>query len=165
MAKRFLNILRLVSLSSDPVSASNGDVYYNSATSRTKFYQNNSWAAMPELLEDISNVSTSEASNGQVLTYDGALSKWEGRSVPPSATATGTTFPLNPSTGEFFYNTEEEKLYFFVGSWNEIAFTTISLDGGTSSTTEFDGVFDGGNSTTTVFSDGTYDAGNSSTTY
>jgi len=165
MAKRFLSSLRLATLSSDPESASNGDIYYNSESGRTKFYQNNSWAVMPELLGDLSDISASGLSNGKVLTYNGSLSKWEGRSVPPSATATGTTFPLNPSVGEFFYNTEIDKLYFFVDFWNEISFTTISLNGGNASTIEFDGTFDGGNSTTTVFSDGTYDAGNSSTTY
>jgi len=165
MAKRFLSSIRLVSLSSDPSSASNGDVYYNAETNKTKFYQNGSWVPMPEQLEDLSNISASGISNGQVLTYNGTLSKWEGKSVPPSATATGTSFPLNPSIGEFFYNTETEKLYFFVNVWNEISFTTLGLDGGTSFTTEFDGVFDGGNSTTTVFADGTYDGGNSTTTF
>lgn len=165
MAKRFLSSLRLVSLSSDPESASNGDIYYNSETGKTKFYQNDSWATMPSVLEDLSDISASGLANGQVLTYNGTLSKWEGRSVPPSATATGTSFPLNPSIGEFFYNTDTQKLYFFVNTWNEISFTTISLDGGTASTTEFEGSFDGGNSATSVFSDGTYDAGNSATTY
>jgi hypothetical protein len=165
MAKRFLSSIRLATLSSDPESASNGDIYYSSESGRTKFYQNNSWAVMPELLGDLSDISASGISNGQVLTYDGTLSRWEGRSVPPSATATGTSFPLNPSIGEFFYNTNVEKLYFFVNTWNEISFTAISLNGGNAFTTEFDGIFDGGNSATTVFSDGTYDAGNSSTTY
>jgi hypothetical protein len=165
MAKRFLSSLRLATLSSDPESASNGDIYYSSELGRTKFYQNNAWAVMPELLEELSDVSASGLSNGKVLTYNGSLAKWEGKSVPPSATATGTTFPPNPSVGEFFYNTEVDKLYFFVDFWNEISFTTISLNGGNAFTTEFDGTFDGGNSTTTVFSDGTYDAGNSSTTY
>lgn len=165
MAKRFLSSVRLVNLSSDPESASNGDVYYNSSTNKTKFYQNNSWVTLPELLEDLSDISASGLANGQVLTYNGTLSKWEGKSVPPSATATGTSFPLNPSIGEFFYNTDTEKLYFFVNVWNEISFTTITLDGGTSSTVQFDGTFDGGNSSTSVFSDGTYDGGNSSTTF
>ena len=165
MAKRFLSSIRLATLSSDPESALNGDMYYNSTKNKTKFYQGDSWVIMPELLEDLSDISASGIANGQVLTYNGTSSKWEGKSVPPSATATGTSFPLNPSIGEFFYNTETDKLYFFVGVWNEISFVTISLDGGTSSTTEFDGVFDGGSSSTSVFSEGTYDAGNSTTTY
>jgi len=164
MAKRFLSVLKLVNLTSNPEEASNGDVYYDSSSNRSKFYQDGSWKSLPEDLEDLSNVSSS-ASNGQVLTYNGTSSQWEGQSSPPAATATGSSFPLNPSVGEFFYNTETEKLYFFVNVWNEISFTSISLDGGTSSTTEFDGIFDGGNSETTVFSDGTYDSGNSSTTY
>jgi hypothetical protein len=164
MAKRFLSVLKLVNLTSNPEEASNGDVYYDSSSNKSKFYQGGSWKILPEDLEDLSNVSSS-ASNGQVLTYNGTSSQWEGQSAPPAATAIGSSFPLNPSLGEFFYNTETDKLYFFVNVWNEISFTSINLDGGTSSTTVFDGMFDGGNSETTVFSDGTYDAGNSSTTY
>lgn len=165
MAKRFLTSLRLVNLESDPQSASNGDIYYNSSTNKTKIYQGGSWVNMPSLLEDLSDVSASGVSNGQVLTYNGSSSKWEAESVPPAATATGTLFPGSPSDGEFFFNTNTEKLYFFYNTWNEISFTSFPLDGGTSSTTQFDGSFDGGNSTTSVFSDGAYDAGDSATTY
>ena len=165
MAKKFLTSLRLVNLSSDPGSASNGDFYYNSSTHKAKIYQNGQWISLPSLLSDLLDVSASSVSNGQVLTYNGTSSKWEGNSVPPAATAVGSSFPLEPSEGEFFFNTTTEKLYFFYETWNEISFTTITLDGGTSFTTEFDGIFDGGNSATTVFSDGTYDGGNSATTF
>jgi hypothetical protein len=71
MAQRFLSSLRLATLSSDPESASNGDIYYNSESGRTKFYQNDSWAVMPELLGDLSDISASGLSNGKVLTYNG----------------------------------------------------------------------------------------------
>lgn len=165
MAKRFLASLRLANLSSDPQSADNGDIYYNSSNHKVKVYQNGSWNNLPSLLEDLNDVSASGVSNGQVLTYNGTSSQWEAESVPPSATATGTSFPQNPSDGEFFFNTDTEKLYFFYITWNEIAFTTISLDGGTSYTTEFEGTFDGGDSATTDFNSGTYNAGNAFTTY
>lgn len=165
MAKRFLTSLGLVNASADPVSGSNGDVYYNSTTHKTKIYQNNAWTVVPSLLSDLNDVSASSVSNGQVLTYNGTSSKWQPQSSPPAATATGPTFPENPSLGEFFYNTTDQALYFFINGWNEIAFTAINLDGGTSFTTEFNGTFDGGNAATLTFADGTYDAGNSSTTY
>lgn len=165
MAKRFLTSLGLVNSSADPVSASNGDVYYNSTTHKTKIYQNGSWIAIPSLLSDLLDVNASAPSNGQVLTYNGNSSKWQGQSVPPATTATGPSFPSTPSNGEFFFNTTTERLYFFYETWNQIAFTQIGLDGGIASTTEFDGVFSGGNASTTNFNDGVYDGGSAATVY
>ena len=158
MAKRFLTTLRLANISSDPASASNGDIYYNSSTHKTKIYQNGSWVSIPSLLTDLTDVNASAVSNGQVLTYNGTSSKWIPQSAPPAATATGTVFPLNPSDGEFFFNTDTEQLYFFYITWNEIEFTRISLDGGNSATTEFDLIADNGNSATNTF-EAVYDGG------
>ena len=165
MAKKFLTSLKLVNINSDPVSASNGDVYYNSSANRAKIYQNGQWITLPTFFNDLPEINVSGASNGQVLTYSGTSSRWEGKTVPPSATSVGEEFPLTPSQGEFFFNSTTEKLYFFYQTWNEIAFTSIALDGGTSFTIDFDGTFDGGNSSTTSFSDGVYSGGDSSTTY
>jgi hypothetical protein len=165
MSKRFLTSLKLLNLSSDPSSADNGDMYYNSSTNKAKIYKNGSWSSFASSLQDLDDVSDSGLSNGQVLTYNGSLDMWEGKSSPPAATATGTSFPGNPSDGEFFFNTTTEKLYFFYIAWNEISFTTINLEGGTSSTQSFDNSFDGGTSSTAIFVDGTYDAGDSFTSY
>jgi hypothetical protein len=164
MAKRLLTTLRLVNLSSDPVSASNGDIYYNSATNKAKFYQNGTWVNMPSILGDLSDVSASGVSNGQVLTYNGTLSRWEPESSPPAATATGTVFPQNPSDGEFFFNTDTEQLYFFYTTWNEIEFTRVALNGGLSSDTVFDLIADNGDSSTESFT-AVYDGGDSSSEY
>lgn len=164
MAKRLLTTLRLVNLSSDPVSASNGDIYYNSSTNKTKFYQDGAWVNMPSLLGDLSNVSSASAANGQVLTYDAGSSIWQAQTAPPTATPTGTTFPVSPADGEFFFNTNTERLYFFYETWNEITFTRIALDGGLSSTTSYDLTVDNGDSSTTTF-DVTFDGGDSSSTY
>lgn len=179
MAKRFLTILRLLNLSSDPGSASNGDVYYNSSSNKTKIYQNGSWKIVPSEVEDLSNVSFSDApSDGQVLTYVGSTSRWENRDVssstPAAETETGIYFPNSPSVGQFFFNTKTKKLYFFSNAWNEISFEKIDINGGLSSTTLFDGTFDGGSSltffeetlyggisSTTVFNSGLFDGGTS----
>jgi hypothetical protein len=148
MAKRFLSSIRLATLSEDPESASNGDIYYNAETGRAKFYQNDSWVPMPETLGELSDISASELSSGQVLTYNETLSKWEGKELPPPTTPSGNTFPQNPSTGDFFYNTETDKLYFYAGEWNEIPFNITILDGGDSTTVEFYRTINGGDSTT-----------------
>jgi hypothetical protein len=163
MAKRFLTTLRLLNLSSDPGSASNGDVYYNSSSNKTKIYQNGSWKIVPSDLKDLSDVSISATpSDGQVLTYVNSTSRWENRSVsssnPSSGTENGTSFPSSPSIGQFFFNTDVKKLFFFSNSWQEIYLKDVNIDSENSSTTSFDNVFDSGSSSTTNFDTGVYDA-------
>lgn len=43
MAKKFLSPLNLVNLTTDPVSASEGDVYWNSSTNTLRIYNDGSW--------------------------------------------------------------------------------------------------------------------------
>ena len=43
MAKKFLSPLNLVNLTSDPVSAAEGDVYWNSSTNTLRIYDGGSW--------------------------------------------------------------------------------------------------------------------------
>lgn len=44
MAKRFLSTINLPKLSSDPVSGSEGEIYYNTETDKVRFYNGSSWA-------------------------------------------------------------------------------------------------------------------------
>lgn len=44
MAKKFLSPLNLVNLTTDPVSASEGDVYWNSSTNTLRIYNDGSWS-------------------------------------------------------------------------------------------------------------------------
>lgn len=44
MAKKFLTPINLVNLSSDPVSATEGDVYYNTVSDKLKIYSNSVWS-------------------------------------------------------------------------------------------------------------------------
>ena len=43
MSKRFLTPIRIVNLSSDPESASDGDIYYNTVADSLKIYANSTW--------------------------------------------------------------------------------------------------------------------------
>lgn len=43
MAKKFLTGLRLVNLSSDPETGSEGEIYFNTSNDAIKLYANNSW--------------------------------------------------------------------------------------------------------------------------
>lgn len=43
VAKKFLSLINVTNLSSDPVSATDGDIYYNTATDKLKVYANSAW--------------------------------------------------------------------------------------------------------------------------
>ncbi len=64
----------------------------------------------------------------------------------------GSSLPQSSTNGSFFYNTTEEKLYFYFNQW--ILFDTefIDLNGEDSSTTEFALTVDGGDSAASEFS-------------
>jgi hypothetical protein len=160
MAKRFLTSVRLLNLSSDPESASNGDVYYNNSTNKTKFYQNSSWVVMPEELEDLSNVNVTNVKSGELLRYDDINNRWINDEAPRPIVQSGQVLPESPTNGEFFFNTNAQELFFFFNNWKIVGLTGIDLNGGTSGTSEFDLIVDGGDSSTTVYEEA-YDAGNS----
>ena len=127
MAKRFLNSLRLVNLSSDPVSASAGDIYYNSSSNAIKLYNGSSWTEV-----------------GGDFVVD-----------------SGSSYPTTSLTnGQLFYNTVNGRTAIYFGSvWKEFAYLAdINIDGGASSTVEFESNIDGGTSSTTVFVN-SYDGG------
>lgn len=161
MAKKFLSAIQLLTVNADPASASAGDIYFNNGSNFVKYFDGTSWVAVPKALQDLSDISASGVTDGQTLVYNGTLSKWENASVPPSVVPSGSTLPESSTNGLFFYNTSDEQLYFFFNQWISIDFTSFDLDGGTSSTTEFDLTVDNGNAATSVF-ESTYDGGNSS---
>lgn len=131
MAKRFLNSLRLVNLSSDPVSASAGDIYYNSSNSVIRYNDGSQWKDL----------------GGSPIVQSGS-------SYPTSSL----------SNGQLFYNTTNGRTAIYFNSvWKEFAYQAdlySTIDGGNSSTQEFDLIIDGGNASTQVF-ENVYDGGNS----
>jgi hypothetical protein len=161
MAKKFLSAIQLLTVNTDPVSASAGDIYFNANSNSVKYYDGTNWKSVPKNLSDLGDISASGVTDGQTLVYDGTLSKWENASVPPSVVPSGSTLPESSTNGLFFYNTSDQQLYFFFNQWISISFTPFDLDGGTSSTTEFELTVDGGDSSTITFA-AAYDGGNSS---
>lgn len=91
MAKRFLTPIRILNLASDPGSASDGDIYYNTAVDKLKLYANSAWTevgggAGGALVEvsDTAPVSPDQgalwynSSNGKTYVYyeDGTSNQW-----------------------------------------------------------------------------------------
>jgi hypothetical protein len=77
--KKFLNPINLVNLSSDPASASEGDIYYNTTSDAVKVYANGAWVPVGNDGGSDINVST----------------------TAPSSPATGDAWYKN-DTGEFY---------------------------------------------------------------
>lgn len=125
MAKRFLTSLRLVNLSSDPASASSGDIYYNSSTQAIKLYNGSSWSAV--------------GSGGG------------GGGVSPVESA--SAYPASSSNGTLLYNTSNQRVAIYFDSvWKEFAYLTdVNIDGGNSYTADFASYIDGGSASTTSF--------------
>jgi hypothetical protein len=46
MAKKFLTSITLLNLASDPVSGSEGDIYFNTTTKEIKIYADGSWKSL-----------------------------------------------------------------------------------------------------------------------
>jgi hypothetical protein len=112
-------------------------------------------------LKEIEDVFIDELSDGQALIYDSSLNKWKNSSPPTPSTPSGSILPLSATDGTFFYNTTNEKLYFYFNGWQEVSTTVLNeFDGGNSSTTEFVFALDGGNSSDTEF-EPVYDGGSS----
>jgi len=113
-------------------------------------------------LKEIEDVFVENVSDGDVLLYDDVLGKWKNSPAPSSSNPSGPTLPSSATDGTFFYNTTNQKLYFYFNGWQEISTNTLDeFDGGNSSTTEFAFAIDGGNSSDTQF-EPIYDGGGSS---
>jgi len=111
-----------------------------------------------------SNVKFDSPKTGDVIVYDGVNSVWKNDVAPPTAVPTGETLPPVGTEGVFFYNTSTSKLYFFYELWREIQWTTVEINGGTASSTEFELTIDGGVANTSDFV-GSYDGGASTSSY
>ena len=77
--KKFLNPINLVNLSSDPSTASEGDIYYNTTDDVVKVYSNGSWAPVvagnPDYITFDTTPETSSSDQGTLSwnTLDGTL--------------------------------------------------------------------------------------------
>lgn len=99
MSKRFLSPVRLVNLASDPVSGSEGDVYWNTTSKKQRVYYNGTW-------HDATGSS-------------GGSSQLEVLAEPPSS----------PTTATIYFNSEEKTIKIFNGDiWYDVAGPKELLD-------------------------------------
>ncbi len=90
--KRFLSPINLVNLSSDPGSASEGDIYYNTTDDAVKVYANSTWVAIG---------SGGSGSGSEITVSD--------------------TAPSSPATGDAWYKNDTGELYIWDGTfWVEV---------------------------------------------
>lgn len=108
------------------------------------------------------DVKIDNPQNGDTLIYNGANSLWENKQAEAGNVEIGYSYPLsNISNGKLFYNISAGRMAIYYDSiWKELAYfdEIASIDGGSSSTTEFSGTIDGGDSFTTIFVNN-YDGG------
>lgn len=127
MSRRFLTPIRVANLSSDPVSANEGDLYYNTALDKLKVYANSTW----------SEVGGGSSGGGAITVSD--------------------TAPTSPTSGQLWYNSSSGRTYLYYedgssNQWVEIGSAAISptgnYDGGLSNS-NFGGIagLDGGGAT------------------
>jgi hypothetical protein len=92
MAKRFLTPIRIANLSSDPQTANEGDLYYNTVSDTLKVYANSVWA----------EVGAGGGSGGGSVTVS-------------------TTAPVSPTQGDLWFDSENANTYIYYDStWVQI---------------------------------------------
>jgi hypothetical protein len=79
--KQFKVPINLVNLASDPGTASEGDVYYNTSSDTVKVYANGAWASIGSgggstSLDGVTDVTITSVADNEVLAYDSASSLW-----------------------------------------------------------------------------------------
>ena len=141
MAKKFLSPIVPPRLSSDPASAENGAIYYNTSTNSLKYYNGSSWSALQ--------------SGGGTTTA--------------SAITTSATEPSTPSEGQVYFDTAYNTLKVYNGTyWYEVGgpgsildhthmyegpvsfvnyanyVSEVYMDGGSASSTSTNDIIDGG---------------------
>jgi hypothetical protein len=195
MAKKFLTGLQLLNLTSDPVSGTEGELYYNTQEDVIKLYSNGSWsklvneqniittasaAAAAYVDAEISSLTTSDIEedsnlyytdvralnsastalvhgnhNNIVASYNSASSQIIlSASVSSGAAIANTDLSqpnANSNTGLLYFNPNDFTFSIaYGGQWIKLAGVQDSgsglsfFNGGNSSTTIFDQVFDGG---------------------
>lgn len=73
-------------------------------------------SAQAYALGDLTNVSLSGISDGDVLTWSNTQGKWVNSAASSSGYAEGTAFPSSPTTGDKFYRTDLNWLCFYDGT-------------------------------------------------
>lgn len=105
--KQFKVPINLVNLASDPGAASEGDIYYNTASDTVKVYANGAWASIGSggggstSLDGVTDVTITSVADNEVLAYDSASSLWINQTASEAglATAASPTFTGSVTVG------------------------------------------------------------------
>ncbi len=154
MSIKFKVPLNLVGLASDPGSAANGDLYFNTTTNKVRYYTNNAWqdlgaaagGASVQVSTTIPLIATEgklwyDNDDARLYVYDGTY--WVEVSIGPVGPqgptgVTGSsgswnaseTAPLNPLAGNVWLNTATARVYvYYDGYWVEWSSSEIGLAG------------------------------------
>ena len=122
-----------------PASASNGDIWYNTAIGMAYVYYSDgtsgqwvqlisSSATSINSIDDISDVSIVNPTSGQVISYDSVTGEWINSSIDVSATTVSDTAPTNPapSQGDGWFDSSSGYLFVYyndgngAGQWVEV---------------------------------------------
>jgi hypothetical protein len=101
--KKFLNPINLVNLASDPSSASEGDIYYNTTSDSVKVYANGAWVAIGSGGSTSDSFKTISVTGQDSVVADSStdtLSLVAGTNVSITTDATADSITIN-STGNY----------------------------------------------------------------
>lgn len=120
--RKFQVPINLVNLSSDPASADEGDIYYNTTSDVIRVYANGSWADVAAgggggggAINDLTDVTISSVSDNEILQYDSGTSQWINQTISEAGLVAGvgtnkityaTTAPSSPSTGDIWIDSD-----------------------------------------------------------
>jgi hypothetical protein len=100
MAKRFLTPINLPSIATDPSSASNGDIYFNSSSDEIKVYYDSTWNPVSNEPITISDTPPANPVSGQ-LWYESdsgdLFIRYANAWIQTSAGESGATGPTGPT--------------------------------------------------------------------
>jgi hypothetical protein len=119
-----------------PVSANNGDIWFNTNIGLAYVYYDDSTSAQwvqliasssqsIESIDDITDVNIVSPVDGQILTYDDAAEEWTNATIDVSATVISDTAPGDPQEGDAWFDSSTGYLYIYYtdgtsGQWVEV---------------------------------------------
>ena len=105
MAKKFLTSLKIVNLPSDPISGSEGELYFNTSASVAKIYQAGAWSVLGAgggsltNINNLSDVTITSPLDNEALVYNSSASIWNNAYIVNSLMGTGDQIDINNETG------------------------------------------------------------------
>jgi hypothetical protein len=119
-----------------PVSANNGDIWFNTSLGLAYVYYDDGtsgqWVQLIassgqsiESINDITDVNIVSPADGQILTYNDATGEWVNATIDVSATVISDSAPGDPQEGDAWFDSSSGFLYIYYsdgtsGQWVEV---------------------------------------------